>query len=77
MEVIKNSKKINCDIMGCKNIANYVIKYKRSFVNSGLHICKSCINDLYVSIGKVVVPKSPVNMLNTDKRKELKYENKK
>ena len=77
MEIIPNSKKINCEIVGCKNIANFAIKYKKSFINNGLFLCKNCLNDLYVSIGAHIVPKSPINMLNTEKRKEKKYENKK
>ena len=76
MIVSKNNKKIKCDISGCGNIAEYVLEYKRGFRANGLHICKACMEDLYASIGKFVIPKSPINMLNIDKKKEKRNEKK-
>ena len=39
------------------------------FKNSGLHLCKDCMNELYEELGKRLIPKSIDNMLN----KILKY----
>ena len=76
MIVSQNNKKVKCDISGCGNIAEYVIEYKRGFKSSGLYMCKSCMEDMYSAIGKCIVPKSPVNMLNLDKKKEKHNEKK-
>lgn len=77
MNLEKTTKKIKCDIMGCDKYADYVITYKQGFKGSGIYLCKHCINDMYMTIGKEIVPKSPINMLNTEKRKEKRYEKKK
>lgn len=56
--------RIVCDIPNCKNVG--VIKIEKSgfFKNSGLHLCKDCMNELYEELGKRLIPKSIDNMLN-------------
>ncbi len=77
MKMSKVKHKIRCDIAGCNNYADYNFEYKKGFFSNGLNLCKKCVNDMYMTIGKEIVPKSPINMLNTEKRKEKKIENKK
>ena len=76
MIVSKNSKKLKCDISGCNMIADYVIEYKKGFRANGLYVCKDCMKNMYESMGKFIVPKSPVNILNLDKKKEKRNEKK-
>lgn len=77
MKVTKINKNMKCDINGCSNKAEYTFEFKKAFKGYGLNLCKHCINDLYMSIGEHIVPKSPINMLNFEKRKEKKLESKK
>ena len=76
MMLSKNNKKVKCDISGCGNIADFVIEYKKGHRSSGLYVCNDCMRDIYQSIGKQIVPKSPVNIMNIDKKKEKKNEKK-
>lgn len=77
MEIYKITKKIKCDINGCKNLSEYNFVLNKGFRGLGLNLCKNCVNDMFATIGKYIVPKSPVNMLNIDKKKEKKLEIKK
>lgn len=74
MIVNNNTKKIKCDMAGCKNTADYTIECRRGLRGSGLYMCSTCMKDMYHAIGKIIVPKSPVNILNIDKKKEKKNE---
>ena len=66
MELIKLNVKARCDMHLCPNIAEYRIASGggvRLFGSSGLYLCGSCLKELYQAIGKVVVPKSPDNLI--------------
>lgn len=58
MEVVKCEEKFKCDFYGCKNLAEYSFKTQK-FMAGKMHFCKTCINELYASLGKIVVPKQP------------------
>ena len=47
-----------------KNIADTKIEKEGFFRAAGLHICKSCMKELYECLATKIVPKSPENMLN-------------
>ena len=57
---------------GCNQVSEYNFQYKKGMLSHGVNLCKSCINDMYMTIGKHIVPKSPVNILNIEKKKEKK-----
>ncbi len=42
----------------CKNNAAYSIKMDRVGIRSQIHICESCLKDMYKLIGESVIPKS-------------------
>ncbi|MBQ9791593.1 MAG: hypothetical protein IJW28_03300 [Clostridia bacterium] len=63
MKLKEINYKIKCDMSGCKNLSKYAIQKGGMFVYD-LNICSECIQALYKSIGEVLVPKSPVNMMN-------------
>ena len=67
MELIKLNVKARCDMHLCPNLAEYRIATGggglRIFQNTGLYLCGDCLKKLYQAIGKVVVPKSPDNLI--------------
>ncbi len=59
MQLSKTTKQIRCNVLGCFNLAEYNMALKKSFLNSGaMYFCKNCLNQMYSSIGKVVIPQS-------------------
>lgn len=58
MQLIKTKHKIRCEMGVCKNNADYSIKMDRVGIRSQIHICESCLRDMYRVIGETVIPKS-------------------
>jgi len=67
MKLEQINYKVKCDIPGCKNISSYALTNKHFYISSNLNICKDCLCELYESIGKLLTPKSPKNVLNNKK----------
>jgi len=70
MELIKLNVKARCDMGLCKNIAEYSISSSGAKAHlpwrreaGGTYICRECLNELYAAIGRVLVPKSPDNII--------------
>lgn len=72
MKLIDVAFKVKCDIPNCKNVASIKIEKEGFFRNSGLFLCKDCMEELYKQLAKKLTPKSPSNMLN--KKIKLKKE---
>ena len=72
MKLNKINYKIKCDMSGCKNLAQYAIQTGGIFVYD-LNICEVCMQSLYKCIGEVLVPKSPVNIMNTKAKRGVKH----
>lgn len=64
MNLVDCKIKIKCDMPNCKNFADVKIENEGFVKSIGLYLCKDCMNELYSTIGKHIVPKSPDNMLN-------------
>ncbi len=58
MQLIKTKHKIRCEMGVCKNNAAYSIKMDRVGIRSQIHICESCLREMYKIIGESVIPKS-------------------
>ena len=58
MKLIKTESKNKCELGSCKNTANYAIKLDRLGIKSTLYACKSCLQNLYRTIGEEFIPKS-------------------
>lgn len=70
MQIRNNTKIAACLNEGCGKIANYQFVFsKKTFC-----ICKSCLNNLYSCIGKILIPKSPVNFLNDENIKKSDFD---
>ena len=67
MQLEKLNVKSRCDMHLCRNVAEYRIGsgggISRVFGGTGLYLCKDCLKKLYEAIGKVIVPKSPDNLI--------------
>ena len=53
----------------CKKIANYKLSFNKMFLKD-LCLCKECLNDLYLSLGKMLVPRAIENINKKIKIKE-------
>lgn len=62
MEINPTNKNIACEIMCCKNKANYVVKSDKSIFNNQLFICDSCLKELHNLFSKFTTPKSIKNI---------------
>lgn len=68
MEISETTQKIKCDVYGCKNLASYTIKTKKMFGSSS-HYCADCLKEMYVEIGKHLIPKPAKTPFKTKKIK--------
>lgn len=68
MEIKQLTQKVKCDVWGCKNLADYSLSSKKRFGNTS-HFCKQCLSDMYVEIGKVLIPKQPQSPFKQKKQK--------
>lgn len=60
MEVKVDGVKGKC--VGCKADAKYEIVLKKSLLG-GVYLCENCMREIYSEIGKILVPKSPENII--------------
>jgi len=83
MELVKLNVRARCDMGLCKNIAEYSISsgsvkahlpWRREA--SGTYICSDCLKELYAAIGKVLVPKSPDNLIKKAIKRREEHESK-
>ncbi len=69
MEIKNCLFKTKCDILGCKNLADYQI------LNNGkstLNTCKNCTKNLYDALGKIFIPKPVTPPFKKQKKIEVK-----
>lgn len=55
MEIKKSNYKTKCDVGGCKNLCDYDI-LRENGSKKVFSLCTSCVNELYKSLGKIVIP---------------------
>ena len=76
MKIVNIEKRIRCEMPNCKNMAEIRVEKEGFFGSSGFCICNECMKDMYLCFSKIIVPKSPNNMLNKKvKSKENLSEN--
>lgn len=68
MEINLCTQKIKCDTYGCKNLADYTLKFKKLFGTS-THYCKECLTEMYTEIGKQLIPKPATTPFKNRKQK--------
>ena len=58
MKIEKITKRLKCDIGGCKNLASFAVVHERGKPYNNLNLCDDCIKKLYAVIGTQLVPES-------------------
>ncbi len=64
MKLEQVTYKIKCDMPGCRNLSSYALTNRKFLRSTNIHMCTDCMKELYKSMAKVIVPKSPKNILN-------------
>lgn len=73
MNLIKCTKNVKCDMADCRNHADYYVESEKRAYKATMFLCLDCMEKLHSSIGKIITPKSPKNMLNnTDSIKKTR-----
>lgn len=60
MEIKVDGVKNKC--IGCRADAKYEIVLKKSLLG-GMCLCENCMREIYSEIGKILIPKSPENII--------------
>ncbi|MDR3217214.1 MAG: hypothetical protein LBT55_07430 [Clostridiaceae bacterium] len=58
MEILK--QRVRCDVAMCKNRAEYAVT-NGGIRGSGIHLCGSCLLDIYCEATQLLSPKAPEN----------------
>lgn len=69
MKLIDTPCKIKCELGVCKNLAKKTVLMDRVGARGSIHICPSCISELYNLIGKELIP-APVETLKKARRRK-------
>lgn len=70
MELIDTQCKIRCEMGACKNLASKTVKLSRVGIRSRIHVCDSCLRELYGLIGATMIPKSIETAAKKGKKSE-------
>lgn len=69
MEVKNCLIKTKCDILGCKNLAEYCVLNDKKIA---LNLCKNCTEKLHNALSKVLIPKPVTPPFKKQKKIEVK-----
>lgn len=64
MKLYSQTRRIKCDVCGCKNLAEYTVSKSGANPKTNLNLCKSCMQELHLLFAKEIVPESPSNILS-------------
>lgn len=64
MKIEQIGYKCKCDMPGCKNLSSFALVNKRFLSSQNINMCKDCMQELYKNLAKIIVPKSPKNIMN-------------
>lgn len=62
----KITAKVRCDVLGCKNVAEYFVPSKG--LRGKFFLCSDCLNKIRQA-EKSAVPKSPQSKIHADRRR--------
>lgn len=69
MKLIDTPYKIKCELGVCKNLAKKTVTMDRVGARGNIHVCPSCMRELYNLIGKEITP-APVETLKKSRRRK-------
>ena len=64
MNLVDVYVKVRCDMPNCRNAATVRVEKVGFLRSAGLYLCDDCCKEVYETLAKRIVPKSPDNMLN-------------
>ncbi len=64
MELIKQTRRLKCDVGGCKALAEYSVAKKGANPRNQINLCSNCMKQMYSLFAKEIVPESPANILS-------------
>lgn len=67
MKIVKVVYKAKCDFPGCKNLATSSICDEMD-CNKKLGLCEECLNQIYQSVAKTIIPKGIKAPFKTPKK---------
>jgi|LGVE01.1.fsa_nt_gb hypothetical protein len=68
MQLQKIETEAGCDIPDCKSVAKYTLKLRRFWNLGNTNFCWEHLNELYIEIGKLLIPKGLKNILIKEKK---------
>ncbi|MBR7111065.1 MAG: hypothetical protein IKC83_04245 [Clostridia bacterium] len=72
MKLIKQTRRIKCDVGGCKNLAEYTLSKEGANPKGNVNLCKECMQSMYSLFSQELVPESPTNILNAKGKRSVK-----
>lgn len=72
MKLIKQTRRLKCDVGGCKSLADYSVLKEGSNPRNQINICKGCMQEMYTLFAKETVPESPANILGSKGKRSVK-----
>ncbi len=72
MKLIHQTRRIKCDVGGCKSLAEYSVFKEGANPRNYINLCKECMQEMYSLFAKESVPESPANILGTKGKRSVK-----
>lgn len=72
MKLIKQTRRIKCDVGGCRSLADYSVIKDGSNPRNQINLCKQCMQDMYALFAKEIIPESPANILGSKGKRSVK-----
>lgn len=69
MKLERLNYNVRCDIGICNNAASFTLVTGGTIIKRRLNMCDKCMKELYEEIGRVIIPKSPNNILSKGEKR--------
>lgn len=71
MRIEKSNTIVKCDIPGCVNFASHRITDSGIDERNQINICDECMKDMHLLLSKILIPKSPENLVKKACKRKL------
>lgn len=72
MKLIHQTRRIKCDVGGCRSLADYSVIKEGGSPRNQINLCKECMREMYALFAKESVPESPANILSGKGKRSVK-----
>lgn len=69
MKLERLNCKVRCDVGICNNSASFTLVTGGTLIKRRLNMCDKCMKKLYEEIGRVIIPRSPANILSKGEKR--------